>query len=681
MSVAPAQSTDRREQVSRPSAGPARRREIEVIRAVAVSLVVVHHVFTGRVSGGVDVFFVLSAFLLTWSWVRRIDSGRSWSVRQTIIARFARILPTMGVVLVAVLGVAALLVPPLRWRGVLHQALGSVTFTQNQLLADLSVDYYNNSDRAHAPILQHFWSMAIQGQVYLLWPLILGLALVVARWIRRPPAAIMIAVALFTGLGAWSMWQSVTLTAADPVPTYFYSVPRLWEFVAGSLLALLIHRYGQRIASWRVAWLLGWVGLVALVSCGFLQPEPTYFPGVVAWWPVGAAILVVLGGELSPRGMVAVLDRPVTQWVSRHSYSIFLWHWPVLVLWQETFERPRAGLLDGAAVVLITLVLTVVGDRAVAGALAAARLKGVAVVAATMALVLVPVSIWHGVLRMEAQSVAAQTVDDNPGARALRPDYQPSVSPESRIAPYDADVGAEWANLPDRCDPEDRPDGLVGDNCMEYRPDGEPTRTVVVLGDSRSQQWTAALQPIAEQQGWHVISLTLHGCAYSGFLDEAAEICNDFNTEARRWVLEQQPDAVVSVATRTAPDDQPEQVEPGYLAGVQPFLDDDIQVVALRDTPRFDFDVPACVQRYGADSPRCELPRSTAFAPVDPLESVPAGDGWGSVDLSHWVCKGETCPPVIGNVYVYMDDQHLSRTYLQTMSDDFAEAWFRTTGW
>lgn len=676
MPAVPAQSTDRREPVGRPPA--ARRREIEVLRAIAVALVVLHHVWTGRVSGGVDVFFVLSAFLLTWSWVRRSGDGRSWSVRGTIVARFARILPTMAVVLVAVLAVAAVLVPPLRWRGVLQQTLGSVTFTQNWMLAGLSVDYYN-TDRADAPVLQHFWSMAVQGQVYVLWPLLLGLALLVARRIRRSPATV--AAVLFTAVGAWSMWLSVTRTAADPVPTYFHTLPRLWEFAVGSLLALLVHRYGQRLAGWRGAGALGWAGVALLVACGFLQPEPAWFPGVLAWWPVGAAVLVILAGEGSRYGLVAALDRPAVQWVSRHSYSIFLWHWPVLVLWQETFERSRATALDAVAVVLIALVLTVVGDRVIAGGLAAVRLRGTAVVAAALALVLVPVGIWHGVLRVEAQSVAAQPLEDNPGARALRPDYRPSVSPGSRLAPYDADIGAEWANLPERCTPEDRPAGLVGDNCMEYRPDGEPTRTVVVLGDSRSQQWTAALQPIAEREGWHVISLTLHGCAYSGELTGAAPICNDFNAEARRWVLEQQPDAVVSVATRTTPDDRPEQLEPGYLDGVQPFLDDGIRVVALRDTPRFDFDVPACVQRYGADSPRCALPRSDAFAPVDPLAAVPGGGNWDSVDPSRWVCTEETCPPVIGNVYVYMDDQHLSRTYLRTMSDDFADEWFRATGW
>src|SRR5699024_519327 len=184
---------------------------------------------------------------------------------------------------------------------------------QNWMLAGLSVDYYN-TDRADAPVLQHFWSMAVQGQVYVLWPLLLGLALLVARRLRRSPAAV--ATVLFVAVGAWSMWLSVTRTAADLVLVCFRTLSRLWEFAVGSLLALLVHRYGERFASWRGSGMLGWVGVVLLVSCGFLQPEPAWFPGVLAWWPVGAAWLVLFAGERSPHGPVAVLDRPAVRWLS-----------------------------------------------------------------------------------------------------------------------------------------------------------------------------------------------------------------------------------------------------------------------------------------------------------------------------------------------------------------------------
>lgn len=678
-----------------------RRREVEVLRAVAVVLVAGHHVVTGRVSGGVDVFFVLSALVLTLSFLHRVGPdgrGRGWSVPSTILARLRRLLPMMSVVLVSVLGAAAVLVPPLRWRSMFDQAIASITFRQNLALADLAVDYYANN-RAQAPVLQHFWSLAIQGQVFVLWPVVLAGVLFIARLVARSTgrsvvrpllAVVMVAVL------AWSQYVSVVVTATDPTKAYFLTVPRLWEFAVGSLLAVGLVALGDLTsrADGRTTpgprWLApaaSWAGLAALVACGFAQPDTARFPGVLSWWPVGAAALVVLAGEAGRWGPTRVLDNRVMTWLSANAYGLYLWHWPVLVLWLETAERPRASLVDAAGIFALSLLLTEASARLVRVGLAAvrpsaSRVRRGAVVAASVALVLVPVLGWQAAVNVKAASVAAQPVEDNPGARVLRPNYAGTPSPTAAVRPYATEVEHEWANLPDRCDPADRPQGLAGENCLEYRPVGEATRTIVVVGDSRSSQWTAALQPVAAQQGWRVVSVVLFGCAYSGPRPDGAAVCEEFNAEVRRWVLDLHPDAVMSVATRTSElPTEPERLEAEYFAGVEPFLAAGIQVVGLRDTPRFEFDVPECVQRYGQDSPRCELPRSTALAPVNPLREVTGPPGWGAIDMNRRICPGDVCEPVVGNVYVYMDRQHLSKTYVESMADDFARSWFRATGW
>lgn len=681
-----------------PKSPTRRRREVELLRAVAVVLVAGHHVLTGRVSGGVDVFLVLSALVLTLSFLHRVGpdgQGRGWSVPSTIVARLRRLLPMMSVVLLSVLAAAAVLIPPVRWRSMFDQAIASITFRQNFALADLAVDYYA-SNRAQAPVLQHFWSLAIQGQVFVLWPLLFLGVLLVARRVRRPVLRPLLAAVMLAVL-AWSQHVSVVATAADPTRAYFLTAPRLWEFAVGSLLALGLVAVGDltRRADGRTTggpgWLApvtGWLGLVALVACGFLQPEGARFPGVLSWWPVGAAALVVLAGEAGRWGPTRVLDNRVTRWLSANAYGLYLWHWPVLVLWLETAERPRATLVDAAGIVALALLLTWASAHLVRIALAtlkpgASRIRRGVVVAASIGLVLVPVFGWEAAVNQRAATVAAQPVEDNPGARVLRPGYAGTASPTAAVKPYATDVEGEWANLPDRCDPATRPAGLNGENCLEYRPAGEPTRTIVVLGDSRSAQWTAALQPLAEQRGWRVISIVLFGCAYSGPRVDGAAICEEFNAESLRWTLALHPDAVLSVATRTSEvPSEPERLEEAYLAGVQPFLDAGVQVVGLRDTPRFEFDVPACVQRYGLGSERCALPRSTALAEVDPLKEInPKPAGWGGIDMNRRVCPGDVCEPVVGNVYVYMDKQHLSKTYVESMAEDFARSWFRATGW
>ncbi|MFW6599266.1 acyltransferase family protein [Propionibacteriaceae bacterium Y2011] len=671
-----------------------RRREVEAVRAIAVLLVMLNHVWAGRVSGGVDVFFVLSAFVLTLSFVNRVDSGRDWSFRDTVLNRFKRLVPLMAVVLVSVLAAGALLIPPIRWRGMISQAASSITFTQNHTLAGLSVDYYA-TNRAGAPVLQHFWSLAIQGQVFVLWPLLFAAVLLLARFTRLG------AVRLLTGvmviIFAASLTASVVLTTADPTRTYFLTSTRLWEFAAGSLVAIVAHRYGTRLLDrladptrpglrgrlGRIgAPALGWAGVAALVACGPLQPTPAHFPGLLSLWPVAAAVAVIIAGDRDRFGVAAVHRLPVAQWLAKHSFGLYLWHWPVLVLWLESFERPRATLVDGLGVLLLSGLLTWLSDKVVSGGLAVLPRRRPVVLLVSLLVVVAPVVGWNGVLGHRAAMVAAQPATDNPGAKALEPGYVDSTSPTSRIRPYDSEVETDWANLPDRCDPQSRPQGLVGENCLEYWPVGEVTKTVVVLGDSRSQQWTAALLPVARKHGWHVVSLTLHGCSFTGHRDDNAEICNDFNAEATRWTRAMAPDAVFSVATRTSEAAYlPERLEPEYEAGIAPFLADGIQVVAMRDTPRFDFDVPACVQKHGRDSERCQVPRADALAATSPLAALPATPQLARLDLTARVCPDDVCAPVIGNVYVYMDDQHLSSTYVETMAADFGTAWFDATGW
>lgn len=674
-----------------------RRRDVEMLRALAVVLVLVHHIGTGRVSGGVDVFFLLSGLLVTLSFLHRVDrpdqvEAPVWSLRATLVARFTRLLPLMSLVLVVVLAAALALVPPLRWHGMLRQALASVTFTQNQLLADLSVDYYANN-RALAPALQHLWSMAITGQFYLVWALVCAGLWWLARRIHRAHVTAWVAMAGIVTVGG-SFALSIVQTAQDPVRAYFLTLPRMWEFGVGILLAVLLHRWGPRMSDWATAVgagprdrvrrgllpVLGWLGVVALVTCGFLQPADAWFPGWIALWPIGGAVLVVLGGDTRRWGMAAALDNPVSRWVSAHSYGLFLWHWPVLVLWQQHFERSWATAVDGVAIVLITVVLTWAGDQVVELGLERTKRRRLLVLAMAVVVVVVPVTVWTSVLTRGSEQVAAQPQESNPGARVLRPDVA-EPDPNARLMPYDADVEDEWAGLPGRCDLPEDTDPWVANNCGEYRPDGEPTRTVVVVGDSRSQQWTAALEPIAVSQGWHLMGITMHQCAYRTAMEGISEVCNDFNTAVQQWVLDVEPDAVVAVATRSSADDTPEHLEVGFLEGAEPLLEAGIEVVAMRDTPRFAFDVPECVQRHGADSPRCQVPRDQALAPDSPLLELPPHPGLATIDMTNWVCTDGVCRPVIGNVYVYMDVQHLSKTYAATLSDELAEQWFAATGW
>ena len=216
------------------------RPEVQGLRALAVLMVVTYHVWLGRVSGGVDIFLLISAFLLTLSFVRKVEAGTSLNLLRHWLHLFKRLLPAAVVVILGVLAGTWLILPQSRWPAVLDQAWASLLYRQNWLLADTAVDYYAQ-DHAGASPLQHFWSLSIQGQVFILWPLVFACAAVVWKLLRRryniSYRAVLAGRVSPSSLQSRSS-SSIDQTATNQAYAYFDTRTRLWEFALGSLLAL-----------------------------------------------------------------------------------------------------------------------------------------------------------------------------------------------------------------------------------------------------------------------------------------------------------------------------------------------------------------------------------------------------------------------------------------------------------
>ena len=273
---------------------PGHRPELQGLRAVAIGMVVVYHVFLDRVSGGVDVFLLISAFLLTGSFAAKLERGAPLRIGRYWIKAFKRLLPPAAVTIAGVLLLMYLFFPAYRWREILNQAVASTLYYENWHLASAAIDYYA-ADRSQASPLQHFWSLSIQGQVFVLWPLIfLGVRFLVRRygWEVRRTLAVVFG-SIFVVSLAWSIFQ----TATTQGHAYFSTYTRLWEFALGSLLALGLPVLEQRFGSGpgrhtapgpvraaRVA--AGWLGLVGMLSCGLLVTVEGAFPGWIAMWPL-----------------------------------------------------------------------------------------------------------------------------------------------------------------------------------------------------------------------------------------------------------------------------------------------------------------------------------------------------------------------------------------------------------
>lgn len=653
-----------------PEPTAARRQDVEGLRALAVLLVVTYHVWLGRVSGGVDVFLLVSAFFLTAGLARRLDAGERVSMPRHWLRVFHRLVPTAGVVVAATVLAGLLLLPAPRWRGLLVDAIGSMTYSENWVLALRSVDYYA-ADKGSASPLQHMWSLSLQGQVFLLWPVLLVALAALARrtgWLSVR-AAVCLGLAV---VGVTSFAWSVHTTATRQAFAYFDGAARVWEFALGGLLALAVTRVRMPGA---VATPLGWLGVAGLLSCGLVLDVTGTFPGWAALWPLLSASAVILAGTQAGRwGVGRVLaTRPLVA-VGGISYALYLVHWPILVLWLATSGRTRAGVLDGAVVVGASLVTAWLLTRAVERPVRAlpwvqvAPWRSAGLVLGTAAVV-ASVSVV-GILRLDAEAgrgaqlSAGAEVSGYPGARAVHEGVAvTAVAPEARL-PVVTALRDEWASLPGAC--EGRwADPALGAACTQLEPSGTPTATVLVVGDSHAEQWLAAVRPLAEEHGWRLVALLSGGCSF-GAAPTRTGACADFNTDAMAYLRQRPVDLVVTVSTAAHPSTPGEQLVRGYAEGVREVTAHGIPVVGLRDNPRFPSGVVACVLERGDRA--CSRPAAEKLAATNPTDALAGVRGFTSVDLTDLVCPDAVCVPSVGNVWVYLDDNHLTRSYAATLS-------------
>jgi peptidoglycan/LPS O-acetylase OafA/YrhL len=654
-------------------------------------MVVTYHVWLGRVSGGVDIFLLISAFLMTLSFARKVDSGKPLRLVSHWLHLLKRLLPAVVVVILGVLAGTRIILPASRWPDVLDQAWASLLYRQNWLLADTAVDYYAQ-DHSGASPLQHFWSLSIQGQVFLLWPLVFAGAALLHRLLRRwPPVQdrlgfrVLLAAA-FGAIFAASLLFSIQQTATNQAYAYFDTRTRLWEFALGSLLALALPhlRPGKAL---RVV--LGWTGLAAMLSCGLLLTVDRSFPGFIALWPTLAAAAIIVAGRSGSRfGIDRFLTWKPLVALGDNSYALYLWHWPLLVLGLAGTGISSPNLVQGLAIVAASVFLAVLTTRFVEKPLRdwhwpqLRTWRTAVVIAACGALLAGPVSVWQSRLLADEAAAASQPRELTPGAAALAPENAGKPTPDAKIIPAPVAMKNEWADIDGLCTDGNVPGDPLLAGCLQNSPPETVTKRIVVLGDSHAQQYMAALGPIARSHGWEVVALLKGNCRFGGESPDRDAGCNAFNKASAAYVQEHRPDAVFTVASLTHVEAPFETEVPGYLEGIKPITDAGIDVVGVRDNPRFGLNMPECVQMHGPAAPQCNVPLQESLAGSSPLDAyrgkVPR---LHLVDLSDFICAGGTCPAVVGNVYVYKDDNHLTKTYVQSMIPMFEQRLLAATGW
>ncbi len=662
--------------------------EVQGLRSLAVLMVVIYHVWLGRVSGGVDIFLLVSAFLMTRQFVGRVERGAPLDLLKHWLHLFKRLLPAVVVVLLAVLAATCLWVPQTRWKDIFSQTWASALYFENWALASNSVDYYA-ADHSLASPLQHFWSLSIQGQVFILWPLIFAAAALLAKMFRLRYRVLL--TYIFGLIFVVSLVFSIRETGSNQAFAYFDTRARLWEFALGSLLALALPYLN---IPRRVRVVLGWLGIIAMISCGIVLEIEQQFPGFIALWPTLAAALIIIAGRTDSRfGMDRILSARPLVYMGGNSYALYLWHWPLLIIYLIVSDKEKAGLVSGTVVIVAAIVLSILTTRFAEKPIRewkwaeSSRLRAGVVMAVSLALIAVPLAGLQLHVQAISPKAGAGSTPENPGAAALFTGYSPAAGAKTApLVPALTNIADEWPQWDGGCTVLDESD--ESRTRCDNGNDANPVRTIVVVGSSHALMWSTPLLDMAKKNNWRVVAYTAGFCPITDGADSTVpDGCTQFISSSMKAALELKPDAVVTTSTRAAYDfTTGEYMDPSWAGLVRQFAAASIAVLAIRDTPRFDQTPPAsgpeCVAKNLKDYSVCATAQDQNFADVSPTdalrESLP---GVIFLDFTRYFCPDESCPAVIGNVVVYKDGSHVTRTYMKTLTPVVEQTVFAATGW
>jgi peptidoglycan/LPS O-acetylase OafA/YrhL len=661
------------------------RDDIQGLRAIAVLVVLGFHAGLPFLDGGfvgVDVFFVISGYLITGLLLREITTTGTVDLARFWARRAKRLLPATAVVLMAVaIGTIAFL-PMTRWGSIARDIAVSAIYGINWRLAGASVDYLQTEEAA-SPV-QHFWSLAVEEQFYVIWPLLM-LGLVIAHkrfaWPLTRTLGVGIALVAIPSL-AWS----IHLTSVAAGPAYFVSTTRAWELAVGAAVAIGAHRLDR--VSDRIAHVLTIAGLAAIAFATFTFNSSTAFPGYAALLPTLGAAAVIVGGARGHRVSALLSVKPMRE-VGALSYSLYLWHWPALVIAGSIWGDPAGELsaVQGTAVVIASAVPAWLTYKFVehpihhapvlAGAPWRALTTGAACTAVALgAALMVANSLPNFAPRELAAVHGAGVLSDRP---ASDPDGK-VVDRVDNMVPSPLDVTKERAYLNGRvC--------LVNmtstkrDSCT-YGP-ADATLTIAVVGDSKMHQWLPALERIADAQGWRLVTFLKSACPLATRTierqDREFKECTAYNKWRLQTLMERDDIDVILTSQRATAtfikkgdvnDRRSEMVRD--LTGLWRDLEGQGKdVVVLLDNPSPASNVVECVAKHHRELSRCAFDRRDGSSRSGAAAQVPAANSLDAVDvidMADWICPGRQCPAVIGNVLIYREGSHLTSTYVKSLT-------------
>jgi len=693
------------------------RYDLDGLRGIAIALVAMFHIWFGRVSGGVDVFLALSGFFFGGKILRAaLSPDHILSPVPEVIRLVRRLVPALVVVLAGCALLTILVQPQTRWETFADQSLASLGYYQNWELASTASDYLRAGE-AVSP-LQHIWSMSVQGQFYIAF-LLLVAGCTYLLW--RPLGARLrtMFVVLLSVLTLASFIYAIFAHEADQTTAYYNSFARAWELLLGALVGALVPyiRWPMWLRTGVAA-----VALAAILSCGALIDGVQEFPGPWALVPVGATMLMILAGANLQGRADASDEMPLPNRLlaagplvalGAMAYSLYLWHWPLLIFWLSYTGHTHANFFEGTALLLVSGLLAYLTTRLVEDPLryrvpagdaapspVAANPWPVRLRRPTMALgsVVALLGVARTVTsftwsehvsgeRATGKELSELSAQDYPGARALTAHVR---VPTLRMRPTVLEVKDDL--------PATTRDGCISDfvnpavvNCTYG--DLAAGRTIALAGGSHAEHWLPALDLLGHLHHFKVVTYLKMGCPLSTEQVPLIMGSNAPYPQCREWVqttmaklVTDRPDYVFTTSTRPWNIKRGDVMPATYIGIWQTLSDNNIPILAMRDTPWLvkngqPFNPADCLAK-GGNAQSCAVKRSDVLSDHNStLDFVLQFPLLKPLDMSDAICRPDICRPVEGNVLIYHGAHHLSPTYVRTLAPELGRQIAANTGW
>ena len=645
------------------------RPEIEGLRFVAALLVAIYHIWFNRVSGGVDVFFVISGFLITSSIISTVNKTGEFRFIPYITNLMKRLLPSIFFILSTVLVLSYFFLPKSILGKTLKEVFASIFFYQNWQLAISKTDYLD-STQMKTPV-EHFWALAIQGQFYILWFILFTVILIIIKKYKIVNTKGLINT--FLGIiFISSLIYSIYLTSANQQWAYFTTFTRVWQFSLGSLLCI-------NLASIRVnklfAVIAGWVGLIGLILTGVIFEVSENFPGYIALWPMICAIFIVLSGTRETTyGVKNLLGSRFMVNIGGISFGIYLWHWVLLSFYKYNVQD-IPGFFMGVLIILVSIGLSYIMTRFIEEPIRFAtsnkfsfRRLGI-LAGINLALIgLLFLGMPKGQIA-NGDLLNAEVNPDYPGVMAYFDEYDvPEKEPIPDLAIIKDDL--PQSTIDGHNQGEKESDVKVG----EYGKTEDYDATIALVGGSTTEHWLGGLLEGTKNHNFRVLSITRSITRFST-LYEDDELQGIWNKNVLEYLKDADVDLVISQATSSRAGANEPYQHTAQMDQLQHVKDEfGIDVLAIRDVPRTGFNIPESLEMNGVEETSRKMNELYEQTDEDAWnEFVETNSSQYKLDLSKYFKVDGKVEPIIGNVVVYRDSAHLTNTISKTFGPMFEE--------